>query len=261
LSAILRLLAAIVAAAVSGCSTTGQRLPALPSQLLASSAFSRRPIADQWQQWAKENVQSGDILFIQGESHILLGLVNFSQVCMQLTDSRFSHVAVAAREGSELVVYDIIRDGARRTPWGDFVGDRRVHTLAVKRLRPEYRDRIPAALAYCRQVYESGVPFDQSFQLGNDRLYCSELIEIAFRKAGLPLSATVRIDQLPGYAKLRAPTKQLLETATPLRSSQEVLIPGNDTQGIWASPCLELVLDATKIANPPRARTLAARDD
>ena len=254
------LLAVAVVAAVAGCSTTAQRTSHLPLSLpLPIAVGTRRASVEQWQHWATQHIHSGDIIFIRGESHILLGLVNFSQLCMQLTDSPFSHVAAAAWENGELVVYDIIRDGARRTPWGEFVGDRLVHTIAVKRLRPEYQRHIPEALAYCRQVYESGVPFDAGFKLGNDRLYCSELVEIAFRRAGVALSSPMRVDELPGYVALGWPTKQLLEVATPLRSTQEVLVPGNATIGIWASPCLEPVLDETETTAPPGAVPTIAR--
>ena len=212
--------------------------------------FQRRQ--DLWEQWAADNLQSGDLLFILGESRILMGLVNFSKLTTDLADSRFSHVAVVSRENGEFVVYDIMIDGPRRTPFGQFMADRRVWEIAVKRLRPEYRAHIPRAIAYCQQVYESDTPFDENFRLDNGSLYCTEFIELAFRHAGLPLSEPVRIDQLPGFDQVSDTTVRLVRAATSIDPEQKILLPGNERTGVWSCPCLELVLDATDASSPPK---------
>lgn len=243
--------------------------PVLASVLLllagchGTSQFVRAPFPDMnqrffwgekqglWRDWAHENLQSGDLLFVLGESRILMGLVNFSKVCTDLADSDFSHVALVSREGGKVVVYDTILGGPRRTPFDQFVNDRRVWRIAVKRLQPEHQRFVPSAIAYCRQAYDSQIGFDEDFQLNNDRLYCTELVELAFRHAGLPLSEPIRIDRLPGYEHVSDTTKRLVQTATSIKVDQRILLPGNDTIGVWANPHLGLVLDVADVSSPP----------
>jgi len=208
-----------------------------------------------WHDWVHENLRSGDLLFVSGESRILMGLVNFSKVCTDLSDSDFSHIALVSREDGEIVVYDTILGGPRRTPFGHFVNDRRVWRIAVKRLHPEHQRFVPGAIAYCRQAYGSQIAFDGDFQLNNDSLYCTELVELAFRHAGLPLSEPIRIDELPGYEQISQPTKRLVQAATSIEVDQRILLPGNDTIGIWANPHLGLVLDVTDVSSPPSGPT------
>lgn len=237
---------------LAGCQTTGRvtwsSVDPFPN---ANQRFFWGNNQSLWQDWATENLRSGDILFIQGKSRILMGLVNFSRICTELADSDFSHVALVSRENDGLVVYDTVIGGPRRIPFDEFVADRRVWKIAVKRLQPQHQRHVPGAIAYCRQAHQSKTKFDEDFQLNNDRLYCTELVELAFRHAGLPLSAPIRIDELPGYEQVSEPTKRLVQTATSIEMDQEVLLPGNETLGIWANPQLDLILGVTDVSSPP----------
>ena len=221
----------------------GRWLPARSSQAAAREA---------WTAWGEAHLESGDLLFVAGDSRILLGWVNFSQLAQQLTDSPFSHIALAAREDGQWVVYDTVPGGPRRTPLADFLADRRVHQWAVQRVRPESRHAIPYALEYCRDVWERQVPFDERFGHDNGRLYCSEMVEMAYRQAGLKLSDPVPIHQLPGYDSLSPHLIRLLRTAARIRPDQPVFVPGNDTLGLWASPRLKPVLEVSDLHVPPR---------
>jgi hypothetical protein len=242
----------VVLACALGCHT-GPLAHTKPADILPLLLAEHRAEYQQaWDTWAADRLQTGDILFIRGESRILLGLVNFSAVSAELAASRFSHVGLVSREDGQVYVYDIIVGGPRRTPFGEFVADPRVWTVAVKRLRPECRASIPQAVAYCQQVYATGGKFDKRLTLNNDDLYCSEMVEIAFRTAGLKLSDPLPINQLPRFEKLSDTTRLFIETATPIRVDQEVLVPGNDQIGIWSCPYLDVVLDATPARKPPR---------
>ena len=204
-----------------------------------------------WDSWAEDHLQTGDILFIRGESRILLGLVSFSGLCTDLADSKFSHVAVVSREDGRCVVYDIILGGPQRMGFGQYVTDHTVWNVAVKRLEPQCRADIPEVIRYCRQVHQHGGGFDNSFRLNNEYLYCSEFVEIAFRKAGVHLSDPVPINELPNYAQLPMSTKLLADAAANIKVDQKILLPGNDQIGIWACPHLQLVLDITDTKTPP----------
>ncbi|MCY2992713.1 MAG: YiiX/YebB-like N1pC/P60 family cysteine hydrolase [Planctomycetota bacterium] len=216
---------------------------------VSHAAGSRREVP--WNSWAAGHLQSGDIVFVLGESRILLGLVNFSKLSTEIADSRFSHVGLVAREGDQVVVYDIVAEGARRMPFGAFVNDGRVWSVAVKRLRPEYQYCVPAAIAYCQKVVASKTRFDSDFRLDNDRLYCSEMLELAFESGGLSLADPVPMNELPRFDKLREPTKRLIQVATRIDFNQPMYMPGNDQFGIWSCPHLELVLVSVDPALPP----------
>ena len=111
---------------------------------------SREEIA--WKHWADAHLGSGDLVFVRGESRILFGLVNFSQLCTDVADSRFSHVGLVSREQDGVFVYDVVVGGPRHVPFGKFATDKQISLFAVKRLKPDYRGYVPAAIEYCRQV-------------------------------------------------------------------------------------------------------------
>jgi hypothetical protein len=121
-----------------------------------------------------------------------------------------------------------------------------VGALGVKRLKPEYRRRIPGVIGYSRAIFEQQVPFDSGFRPDDAALYCVELTEKAFRSQGLALSQPVRIgdwEHLESYplTVLATPYVTGLMLGRPITLEQPVYLPGNERQGVWASPLLETV--------------------
>jgi hypothetical protein len=99
---------------------------------------------------------------------------------------------------------------------------------------------------FCRAAFERQVPFDHGFRMGDDSLYCLELTEKAFRSQGLALSEPVRIGDwedltsFPVTALLIPPVTGLV-LGRPITLDQPVYVPGNERNGVWASPMLETV--------------------
>lgn len=234
----------LLLAALVGCRSV-PRSGSAPPDWLADWGWPDRQTEAAWDQWAAAHLQNGDLVFVRGDSRILFGLVNFSQLCTDVADSRFSHVGLVAKEPSGVYVYDVVVGGPRHVSFGKFAADHQISLLAVKRLRAEYRGHIPAAIEYCRNVGSASGKFDVEFKLDNEHFYCSELIELAFRHAGLPLSQPVRIDHLPRIDALPTTTRTLIDTMTNIRLDQELFLPGNEQIGLWACPYLDLVLDGT----------------
>src|SRR5262249_7395882 len=136
-------------------------------------------------------------------------------------------------------------DGIRLKPFEVWMIDC-VGSLGVKRLRPEYRRHIPGVLGYCRKVFEEQVPFDYEFRMDDAAFYCVELTEKAFRSQGLALSESVRIgdwEHLGHYplTALAIPIGSGMVLERPITLDQPVYVPGNEHQGMWASPFLETV--------------------
>ncbi len=195
-----------------------------------------------WTDWAVHNIETGDIVFRMGTTR-KYGIVDSSKLAALVADSDYSHVGMAAIENGEPVVYDISTDGVQRRQFGDFVFEYQL-AFGVKRPRPEYEKYIDEAIAFCRAVYEQQPAFDDGMKLDNDTLYCTEMIETAYRSAGLALSQPVALQDYPRYKDFSTWMK-LADVVTPLDPDQPVYSPGNDREGLWASDRLETVVQVS----------------
>ncbi len=210
-------------------------LPPLPSN----------PGMARWHEWGRDVLRQGDIVFRRGDARVVRGMVPLSRFIARATGSPFSHTGIVAIEDGSPVVYDCSSPGVQRQPFEIWMLDS-LGALGVKRLKPEYRARIAGVIGYCRIAYERQVPFDSGFRMEDDSLYCLELTEKAFRSQGLALSEPVRIGDweylasFPLTAFLIPPVSGLV-LDRPITLEQPVYLPGNERQGIWASPLLETV--------------------
>jgi hypothetical protein len=211
------------------------QLPPLPTNAVMT----------QWGQWGRRVLRDGDIVFRLGDARVARGIFPLSQFIAGASASPFSHTGIIAFENGAPVVYDCSSAGVRRQPFEVWMLDC-VGPMGARRLKPEHRGRIPGVIDYCRRMFEQQVPFDYGFRPDDTALYCVELTEKAFRSQGLALSQPVRIGDwehltdypLTTFAFLQA-TGLLLDR--PIDLEQPVYLPGNDRQGLWASPLMETV--------------------
>ena len=117
----------------------------------------------EWAKFGRCHIQEGDILFRYGLSYKPYEIVT-SRIIAGIEDNRFSHDGIAHWEGDALYIYDVEPEpqGVRKVPFEFWVLDVADKSLTIKRLRPEYRSCIPAAIAYCEDVYQRQVPFDSA---------------------------------------------------------------------------------------------------
>ena len=223
-------------------------LPAIPDT----------PLMKQWDQWGRKVLKDGDILFRRGDARILGGMFPFSRFIANVSGSQYSHIGTVVIEDGEPVVYDTTKASVRRQPLKIWILDN-TGPFGVKRLKPEYRNRIPKVVKYLHSVYGKQVPFDYELSTDDRELYCVEMAEKAFRHAGLVLSEPViladmeNINQFPlcvlGFTSL-----------TSLKLDQAVFFPGNDRHGIWSSPLLETVYQTQPPARADRPAPPAVKD-
>ena len=198
-----------------------------------------------WNQWGREVLRQGDIVFRLGDARVVRGMVPLSRFIARATGSPFSHTGIVAIEDGSPVVYDCSSAGLQRQPFEIWMLDS-LGPLGVKRLKLEHRAHIAGVIGYCRTAYERQVPFDSGFRMDDDSLYCLELTEKAFRSEGLALSEPVRIGDweylasFPLTAFLIPPVSGLV-LDRPITLEQPVYLPGNERHGVWASPLLETV--------------------
>lgn len=211
----------------------------------------------QGKEFGRQILADGDIVLRLGRS-CRIHFLDVSRVLAGAGDSPFSHVGLVCREGDRVWVYDIESPGVRKIPFESWRVDVYQEVFAVKRLRPEFRDRIPEILAYCDALYHAKVRFDYSFKLNDDAYYCTEMISKAFASAGLYLSEPVPLRCLPNYPRYRC-LATVLQVVTRIRVTEPAYVPGNSSYGLYASPLLETVYESPEATNPKRSRQCPPR--
>lgn len=127
--------------------------------------------------------EEGDILFQDGDCG------DFCDAIRKVTDGYqgrdFSHNGLLVRENDSWMVLEAVSRGVVLTPLDSFliraVDEKGNPKVVVGRLKPEYRSLISSAIAHAKT--HLGKSYDEAFDFGNDRFYCSELIHMAFKKA------------------------------------------------------------------------------
>jgi len=129
--------------------------------------------------------QTGDLIFRKG--------IGPGSRFVDMVDegSQFSHVGLIQKDADSITVIHAMpetADGAgwvRRQPLADFLADST--EIAVYRLQPEARQYVKTAVQEMTPWIDT-IPFDKAFSLDSaDSLYCTELIWLAFERAGLDL--------------------------------------------------------------------------
>ena len=102
------------------------------------------------------------------------------QLIREITHSRYSHVGIVLeRDGQRVVWEDLGPVGP--TPLGRWVRRGRGGAVAVYRMEDGLRARLPRI---SREIAAfRGLPYDADYQWDDERIYCSELIAKAVRRA------------------------------------------------------------------------------
>jgi hypothetical protein len=192
-----------------------------------------------WAEFGQQYLQEGDVVFRRGHTYALGSRLG-SNLIARLCASPFSHNGIVCFEDGKPWIYDMAEEGIRKMPFEAWMLDTARHALAVKRLKPAYRDRIPFILAFCETAYRREVSFDYALKLDNDQFYCTKLVEKAFAFAGVSLSEPVPIRCLPNFCWYRWLTP-LTERVTGIRVNEPIYTPGNACFGTYNSPLLDLI--------------------
>ncbi len=198
-----------------------------------------------WRVWGKRVLREGDIVFRRADARILHGFFPFSRFLANVTGSAFSHTGIVKLVDGEPWVYDTTAAGPRLQPFYVWILDN-VGAFGVKRVRNELRSHIPAAVAFCNDLYLKQAPFDYELAIDDRAYYCVEMTEKAYRASGLPLSEAVRIGDMENVTKFPICVFMFNKFAH-LEIDQPVYCPGNERHGIWSSKSLEQVY-------PPKPR-------
>lgn len=158
---------------------------------LLAAALLRAPAFD------PAALQTGDILLHTSRSRQGLAIA-------LATGSHYTHVGLVERSGDTLTVIEAVQP-VRRTPLAAFLArgaGARVTALRHPDLAPERRQALAAAAA--RYL---GRPYDLAFAAGDDAIYCSELVHLAYAALGLSVGTWTDLGALGLDA---APVRRLL---------------------------------------------------
>lgn len=209
-------------------------------------------LSEQWNEWGSQHLENGDIIFILGHSRLLMGLIDFSKFSSEIAASRFSHVGIISIEQGRPYVYDTVSGGPRRKELGWYLARDEIRRVAIQRPRPEFARHTPDVIRFCRDAYSNQIPFDERFRVGDDRYSCAEFVEVAWRRQGVPLCEPIPINQLPNFAAVPAATVIMVEALTSISREQPIVLPGNESFGIWSSPALQVLLPEQSPQQVPR---------
>lgn len=179
-----------------------------------------------WAIWSY-TPQEGDVVF---QSLPRSPLVNAIE---GVSRSPYSHCALVARKDGQWIVYEAFHR-VEATPLRTFLFRGREHGFAVYRLRPSYRDFVPATIENATQYL--GRPYDVRYRMDDEQIYCSELIFKAYRQAsaGDELGKPIRLGDL-NWRPFVATIEHFEGGPAPL--DREIITP----QALAAAPELELV--------------------
>lgn len=221
----------ILSISIAGCGSARHCMPAIPALF---SGFRTTERVDKWNAWAASHLTSGDIVFVEADSRWFFGTIHFSQFVRTACESPYSHVALVSIEDGTAQLYHMISPGVRKTSFGELLDRPGVMSAAIKRPLGLSDDETQAAVTFAKNHYRLGGEFDFDFNPDNERFYCTEFIEAAFRQSDVFLSDPVRVSELPGYEQV-ADRVRLLKFATGLSPDRSVFIPGNEKIGMWSS--------------------------
>ncbi len=107
--------------------------------------------------------------------------VDLIQAIEGITQSHYSHVGVLLRRKEKWTVIEACALGVIYTPFEKWKTNGRNDRWAAYRLKPQYRPLIPKFLKNLHP--HAGKPYDFKYEFTDDKLYCSELVFHAWKKA------------------------------------------------------------------------------
>ncbi len=129
-------------------------------------------------------LQSGDILLQTSQSAQALAIA-------WVTKSVYTHVGMVERTGDRAFVIEAIHP-VRRTPLAAWLA-RGVGGHATALRSPGLDDAGRAAVVAAAAAY-LGRPYDLTFSPGDESLYCSELVHLAYAAIGVDVGALAPLD-------------------------------------------------------------------
>ncbi len=133
---------------------------------------------------ASFQLMEGDLLFQDSDCGPFCDAIE--KVTEGINGAKFSHVGLVIRnDDNELVVIEAITDGVVITCLESFFArsydNNNNSKIVVGRLKEMHRNLIPEAIEFSKTKLD--LPYDDVFNISNNKYYCSELIYEAYKHA------------------------------------------------------------------------------
>ena len=128
-------------------------------------------------------LQSGDLLFVSAATDGLSGAIN--DATARPDQASYDHVGLVDGDGEQAQVLHADQEGSRAQPLAGFLQEAadKQRQVDAYRLRDADAQVIADGLASARGLL--GKPYNATYVPNEDSLYCSDMIERAFRKHGI----------------------------------------------------------------------------
>ncbi|HFK5536091.1 TPA: YiiX/YebB-like N1pC/P60 family cysteine hydrolase [Elizabethkingia anophelis] len=126
-------------------------------------------------------LENGDLLLVSANGSTLSGAID--RVTQTDKSTHYSHIGMLEKEGKDYwVLHAGTRNGSERVPLDHFLRDEQNDNnhVDVYRLKKEYRKTIPNAISVAKNWL--GKPYNYSYILSDDQLYCSDFVHRSFAR-------------------------------------------------------------------------------
>lgn len=184
--------------------------------------------------------QEGDIIFRTSRSR------QSRAICLA-TASFYSHVGIITRQKSEWYVIEAVGSGVGQTRLKDWIGYGWRGYYTVMR----YPDLTPSLQKKLIQAAKSyfGRPYDPLFLFGNREVYCSELVYLVFKSAGIELGKVEKVGSL--YVN-----NSVVRSLAEERMKNHPLFKDKDGEESWQTLMEQELITPASLAHDKKLRTI-----
>ena len=126
-------------------------------------------------------LENGDVLFVSADNGLLSSAID--RVTQTEHSTHYSHVGILEKENDEYwVLHAGTRNGSERIKLDSFLlhAQEDSNYVDVYRLQAKYKNAIPSAIKIAKAWL--GMPYNYSYVLSNEKLYCSDFVQRSFAK-------------------------------------------------------------------------------
>lgn len=181
----------------------------------------------------KEFIQPGDILCRQGNAYVLG--IWLSGLVSTLTKSKYSHASMVV-EVSDKITLAEVDTAVYPLDASEWVKDSLGDDLLVLRAKANL-EAIKKAVESAKGILGRGHKFNFGFSPHPRKRYCIELIQEAYKEAGIDLCPQTQINKMPGWRSWH----RLVLLLNGLKPTTSVWVVGNKELGLLSSPMLEVI--------------------
>lgn len=128
----------------------------------------------------KQDIRNGDLIFVTAQKENLSGAIN--RVTQKNETENYDHIGIIEKnKNSVFVLHAAPKGGSQKETLKDFIKNQTEGNAEIYlyRLKPEFQNSIPEAIKNANSLL--GKPYNFTYVLNEETLYCSDFMERIFR--------------------------------------------------------------------------------